>query len=272
MPAQKAINITDIYFKEVAKNPLLTRTEVISLAKKIEKGDEEAKQTLIKSNLRLVVSIAKNYTERYSDSTLLDLIQEGNLGLFEAVEKFDWRKGYRFSTYATWWIQRSIRRALDDKARIIRIPAHMISKISKYRAVSKKLLGELSREPLIEEIALEMGLKVKQVNNIREAVVNVLSLQSIMADDPESLTHLIKEDKEPLNENLSLGVILKRALANLTPKERKILSMRYGLEGGVSHTLKETGEKFRITKERTRQIQRKALGKLQNDQQICKLE
>ena len=274
------IDPIQMYLKEIGKSSFLSAKEEKELAKRIEMGDEEAKNRLALANLRLVVSIAKKYVGRSPNLTLLDLIQEGNLGLFKAVKKFDWRKGYKFSTYATWWIRQSITRALADQARTIRIPVHMIETISKYTKVRKSLLQELGREPLAEEIAAEMGLEVEKVHHIRKIAQKAVSLETPVGEDKDKqdsvLAEFIKDDKSIApNTEASRNLLkdrLKEISGELTPRELKILGMRFGLEDGVMHTLEETGEEFGVTRERIRQIQAKALEKLRRHKELKKVK
>jgi len=267
-----------MYLKEIGKVPFLTAKEEKELAKRIEKGDEAAKQKLIRANLRLVVSIAKKYVGRSPNLTLLDLIQEGNLGLFRAAEKFDWRKGYKFSTYATWWIRQAVTRALADQARTIRIPVHMIETITKYEKVRRDLLKELRREPTPEEIAKEMGLSVAKVRHIAKIAQKTISLETPVGDSDEEsiLADFIKDEEvaSPSKEaaRALLRERIREVLHELTPREQKILSMRFGLEDGVTHTLQEVGEVFGVTRERIRQIEAKALEKIRKHRDIKKLE
>ena len=273
------IDPIQIYLKEIGKSSFLSAKEEKELAKKIEAGDEEAKNKLALANLRLVVSIAKKYVGRTPNLTLLDLIQEGNLGLFKAVKKFDWRKGYKFSTYATWWIRQSITRALADQARTIRIPVHMIETISKYTKIRKNLLQELGREPLAEEIAAEMGLEVDKVHHIRKIAQKAVSLETPVGEDKDKqdsvLAEFIKDDKTIAPNTEAARKLLKERLkeisSELTPRELKILGMRFGLDDGVMHTLEETGEEFGVTRERIRQIQAKALEKLRKHKELKKV-
>jgi len=273
------IDPIQIYLKEIGKSSFLSAKEEKELAKKIELDDEDAKNKLALANLRLVVSIAKKYVGRSPNLTLLDLIQEGNLGLFKAVKKFDWRKGYKFSTYATWWIRQSITRALADQARTIRIPVHMIETISKYTKVRKNLLQELGREPLAEEIAAEMGLEVDKVHHIRKIAQKAVSLETPVGEDKDKqdsvLAEFIKDDKTIAPNTEAARKLLKERLkeisSELTPRELKILAMRFGLDDGVMHTLEETGEEFGVTRERIRQIQAKALEKLRKHKELKKV-
>lgn len=273
------IDSIQMYLKEIGKSSFLSAKEEKELAKRIEANDEEAKNRLALANLRLVVSIAKKYVGRSPNLTLLDLIQEGNLGLFKAVKKFDWRKGYKFSTYATWWIRQSITRALADQARTIRIPVHMIETISKYTKIRKSLLQELGREPLAEEIAAEMGLDVEKVHHIRKIAQKAVSLETPVGEDKDKqdsvLAEFIKDDKTIAPNTEASRKLLKERLneisSDLTPRELKILGMRFGLDDGVMHTLEETGEEFGVTRERIRQIQAKALEKLRKHKELKKV-
>lgn len=258
-----------IYLREIGQYPLLTAAEERELAKRIEKGDAEARNILARSNLRLVVSIAKKYVGRSPDLTLLDLIQEGNLGLFRAVDKFDWKKGYKFSTYATWWIRQAITRALADQSRTIRIPVHMVETIAKYKQVSRRLSQALGRDPQPEEIAVEMGLEPEKIYQIEKINQDTLSLENpIGSDDDEKSTlgDFIADDKIPSPVQESSERILTEQVRNilndLSPKERKILEMRHGLMDGIYHTLEEVGKEFGVTRERIRQIEAKALEKI----------
>jgi len=273
------IDPIQIYLKEIGKTSFLSAKEEKELAKKIEAGDEDSKNRLALANLRLVVSIAKKYVGRSPNLTMLDLIQEGNLGLFKAVKKFDWRRGYKFSTYATWWIRQSITRGLADQARTIRIPVHMIETISKYTKVRKTLLQELGREPLAEEIAAEMGLEVDKVHHIRKIAQKAVSLETPVGEDKDKqdsvLAEFIKDDKTIAPNTEAARKLLKERLkeisSELTPRELKILGMRFGLDDGVMHTLEETGEEFGVTRERIRQIQAKALEKLRKHKELKKV-
>lgn len=279
-PLLGKIDPIQMYLKEIGRASFLSAREEKELAKRIEHGDEEAKNKLALANLRLVVSIAKKYIGRSPNLTLLDLIQEGNLGLFKAVKKFDWRKGYKFSTYATWWIRQSITRALADQARTIRIPVHMIETISKYTKIRRNLLQELGREPLAEEIAAEMGLEVDKVHHIRKIAQKAVSLETPIGEDKDKqdsvLAEFIKDDKTIAPNTEASRNLLKERLSeissDLTQRELKILGMRFGLDDGVMHTLEETGEQFGVTRERIRQIQAKALEKLRRHTELKKVK
>ncbi len=273
------IDPIQMYLKEIGRSSFLSAKEEKELAKRIERGEEDAKDKLALANLRLVVSIAKKYVGRSPNLTMLDLIQEGNLGLFKAVKKFDWRKGYKFSTYATWWIRQSITRALADQARTIRIPVHMIETISKYTKVRKNLLQELGREPLAEEIAAEMGLEVDKVHHIRKIAQKAVSLETPIGEDKDKqdsiLAEFIKDDKTIAPNTEASRNLLKERLneisSDLSERELKILEMRFGLEDGVMHTLEETGAEFGVTRERIRQIQAKAIEKLRKHTELKKV-
>lgn len=275
---QSMYDSIQIYLKEIGQYSLINAAEERSLAKRITEGDLEAKNLLARANLRLVVSIAKKYVGRSSDLTLLDLIQEGNLGLFKAVEKFDWTKGYKFSTYATWWIRQSITRALADQSRTIRIPVHMVETISKYKQVHRRLAQDLGRDPLPEEIATEMGIEVEKVHIIENINQDTVSLEQPIGDDDEKSTRgeFIADDKILRPDQESSRRILqdqiKEVLAELSPKEQKILELRYGLLDGVQHTLEEVGTEFGVTRERIRQIEAKVHEKLRNNEKIQRLK
>lgn len=268
-----------IYLREIGQYPLLTAAEERDLAKRIEAGDDEARNILARSNLRLVVSIAKKYVGRSPDLTLLDLIQEGNLGLFKAVDKFDWNKGFKFSTYATWWIRQAITRALADQSRTIRIPVHMVETIAKYKQVSRRLSQALGRDPQPEEIAVEMGVEVEKIYQIEKINQDTLSLENpIGSDDDEKSTlgDFIADDKipSPVQESSEriLGEQVRDILDDLSPKERKILEMRHGLLDGIYHTLEEVGKEFGVTRERIRQIEAKALEKIRTHEKARRLK
>jgi len=274
-------NISDdsvqMYLREIGKVPLLTAEEEIELAKRIEQGDNEARKRLAEANLRLVVSIAKKYTGR-KNLSLLDLIQEGNMGLFRAVEKFDYRKGFKFSTYGTWWIRQAITRALADQSRTIRIPVHMVETINKFTQIQRRLLQDLGRDPLPEEIASEMELPVEKVRHIMKISQETVSIDASVGDDEEDST--LKdfiEDEVTITPQQSAGRELlqehvKEILGDLTPREQKILEMRFGLMDGVTHTLEEVGKEFDVTRERIRQIEAKALEKIREHHKVRKLK
>jgi len=272
------IDPIQMYLKEIGRISFVTASEEKELAKKIENGDEEAKKKLAKANLRLVVSIAKRYIGRSPNLTLLDLIQEGNLGLFRAVEKFDWRRGYKFSTYATWWIRQSVTRALADQAKTVRIPVHMVETISKYTQTRRRLLQDLGREPLPEEVAAEMGIEVGRVLYIMKISQETVSLETPVGDDEEDsvLAEFVEDQKTiaPSTEAARslLKDRLKEILIDLTPREQKILAMRFGLENGVTHTLEEVGQEFNVTRERIRQIEAKSLERIREHQSLKKLK
>lgn len=272
------IDPIQLYLKEIGKVPFLTAEEEKELSKKIEKGDKEAMNKLMRANLRLVVSIAKRYIGKSPNLTLLDLIQEGNIGLRRAVEKFDWRRGYKFSTYATWWIRQAVTRALADQARTIRIPVHMVETISKYTKARRRLLQDLGREPLPEEIAAEMGIDVDKVHHIRKISQEIISLETPVGEGEEdSVLAEFIEDKKTTSPSLQAARMLlrerlKEILVDLTPREQKILSMRFGLDDEITHTLEEVGQVFGVTRERIRQIEARALERIREHKKLKKLE
>ena len=264
-----------MYLKEIGKVPLLTAEEEIELAKRMELGDEEAKKRLAEANLRLVVSIAKRYVGR--GMLFLDLIQEGNLGLIKAVEKFDYRKGYKFSTYATWWIRQAITRAIADQARTIRIPVHMVETINKLIRVSRQLLQELGREPSPEEIAAEMNMPVERVREILKISQEPVSLETPIGEEEDShLGDFIQDDNVPVPADAAAFTLLKEqlveVLSTLTDREQKVLRLRFGLDDGRARTLEEVGKEFNVTRERIRQIEAKALRKLRHPSRSRKLK
>ncbi|MCR5272811.1 MAG: RNA polymerase sigma factor RpoD [Lachnospiraceae bacterium] len=264
-----------MYLKEIGKVPLLTAEEEIDLAQRMEAGDPEAKKKLAEANLRLVVSIAKRYVGR--GMLFLDLIQEGNLGLIKAVEKFDYRKGYKFSTYATWWIRQAITRAIADQARTIRIPVHMVETINKLIRVSRQLLQELGREPTPEEIAEVMNIPVERVREILKISQEPVSLETPIGEEEDShLGDFIQDDNVPVPADAAAFTLLKEqlqeVLGTLTEREQKVLTLRFGLEDGRARTLEEVGKEFNVTRERIRQIEAKALRKLRHPSRSRKLK
>ncbi len=271
-------DVVQMYLKEIGQTPLLATREEKELAKRIEEGDEESRKKLVQANLRLVVSIAKRYVSRSPYMSILDLIQEGNIGLTRAVEKFDYTKGFKFSTYATWWIRQAVTRALADYSRTIRIPVHMVETITKYTQHKRQLMQELGREPLPEEIAVEMGLPVEKVRYIQKISQEVLSLETPIGEDEEdsTLSDLIPDEQSMPPELQASNALLKEQireiLSDLTPREQKILSMRFGLEDNVTHTLEEVGEEFGVTRERIRQIEAKAIEQIRKHKEVRKLE
>lgn len=274
----KGIAVDDpvrMYLKEIGKVPLLSAEEEIELAKRMELGDEEAKKKLCEANLRLVVSIAKRYVGR--GMLFLDLIQEGNLGLIKAVDKFDWRKGYKFSTYATWWIRQAITRSIADQARTIRIPVHMVETINKLIRISRQLLQELGREPTPEEIAAEMDISVEKVREILKIAQEPVSLETPIGEEEDShLGDFIPDDDVPAPAEAAAFSMLKEqlveVLGTLTEREQKVLKLRFGLEDGRARTLEEVGKQFDVTRERIRQIEAKALRKLRHPSRSKKLK
>ena len=278
MAVPDGVSIEDpvrMYLKEIGKVPLLTAEEEKELAMKMEAGDMEAKKRLAEANLRLVVSIAKRYVGR--GMLFLDLIQEGNLGLIKAVEKFDYRKGYKFSTYATWWIRQAITRAIADQARTIRIPVHMVETINKLIRVQRQLLQELGREPYPEEIAEKMGLPVERVREIQKISQEPVSLETPIGEEEDShLGDFIQDDNVPVPAEAAAFTLLKEqlveVLGTLTEREQKVLCLRFGLEDGRARTLEEVGKEFDVTRERIRQIEAKALSKLRHPSRSRKLK
>lgn len=265
-----------MYLKEIGKVPLLTADEEVELAKRKEKGDKEAEKRIIEANLRLVVSIAKKFAGAKGMS-LLDLIQEGNIGLFRAVEKFEYRKGFKFSTYATWWIRQAITRALADQSRTIRIPVHMVETINKFQQIQRNLIQELGREPMAEEIASEMGEEVEKIRYIMKISQDTISLETTIGDDEEdsTLEDFIEDVKNVTPDHAAALQLLKDyvrdIVSQLSPREQKILEMRFGLVDGVAHTLEEVGQEFEVTRERIRQIESKALEKIRKFKGLEKL-
>lgn len=267
-----------MYLREIGQYPLLTAQEERTLAKRIAEGDEEARNLLARANLRLVVSIAKKYVGRSPDLTLLDLIQEGNLGLFKAVDKFDFTKGFKFSTYATWWIRQAITRALADQSRTIRIPVHMVETMAKYKQVSRRLAQDLGRDPMPEEIAAEMGVEVEKIYQIEKISLDTISLELPVGDDDDRsrLSDFIADDKiTSPDQEVSHSILtdqIQEILDTLSDKERKILEMRHGLLDGTYHTLEEVGKEFGVTRERIRQIEAKALEKIRQHDKARRLK
>jgi len=275
--ADSSLDNIQMYLREIGQYPLLSGPEERSLAKRVMEGEEEARNLLARANLRLVVSIAKRYIGRSPDLTLLDLIQEGNLGLFKAVDKFDYTKGYKFSTYATWWIRQAITRALADQSRTIRIPVHMVETIAKYKQAVRRLAQDLGRDPLPGEVAAEMGLEVEKIHNIEKIQQDTISLENPVGDDDDKSTlgDFIADDKiiSPDQETSQriLADQIAGILGDLSPKEKKILEMRHGLEDGIYHTLEEVGREFGVTRERIRQIEAKAIEKIRNHEKSKRL-
>jgi len=268
-----------MYLKEIGKTPLLVPKEERELARKIEAGDEASRKKLIQANLRLVVSIAKRYVNRSPHLSILDLIQEGNIGLSRAVDKFDYRKGFKFSTYATWWIRQAVTRALADYSRTIRIPVHMVETITKYTQIKRKLMQELGREPLAEEVAAEMNVDVDKIHYIQKISQEVVSLESPIGgdgDDDSTLQDFIKDENSLSPTQLASQALLRdqimEMLMFLTEREKKVLSLRFGLEDNIPHTLEEVGKIFGVTRERIRQIEAKALEKIRQHRDSKKLE
>lgn len=279
---KKRFDLTDIsadsiqmYLREIGKIPLLTAEEEVALAKRKERNDKEAERRLIEANLRLVVSIAKKFVGK--SLSLLDLIQEGNIGLFRAVKKFEYRKGYKFSTYATWWIRQAITRALADQSRTIRIPVHMVETINRFQQVERQLIQDLGREPLPEEIAAEMNEEIDKVRHIIQISQDTVSLETSVGEDDEDSTLVdFVEDVKNVAPDRSAALQLLRdyvrdVIKDLSPREQKILEMRFGLLDGVGHTLEEVGQEFDVTRERIRQIEAKALEKIQDHPGVLRL-
>ena len=255
-----------LFLKDIGKVPLLTAAQEVELAKRIERGDHRAKQKMVESNLRLVVSIAKNY--RNQGLPFLDLIQEGTIGLVRAAEKFDYRKGFKFSTYATWWIRQAVARALADKARTIRMPVHVVEKLNKIGRIERKLLGEMGREPTVEEIARELEIEPDEIEHIRRSAQVPISLEKPVGDEEESeFGHFLADESAPAPDEAAETTLrketLKRILETLSLRERRVLEMRYGLDGQHPRTLDEVGRTFNVTRERVRQIENQCLKKLQ---------
>jgi len=276
--SDSAYDSIQMYLREIGQYPLLTAHEERVLAKRIVDGDSEARNLLARANLRLVVSIAKKYVGRSPDLTLLDLIQEGNLGLFKAVDKFDFTKGFKFSTYATWWIRQAITRALADQSRTIRIPVHMVETMAKYKQVARRLAQDLGRDPMAEEIATEMDVEVEKIYQIEKISQDTISLELPIGDDDDRsrLSDFIADDKiiAPDQEvaHRILADQMQEILASLSEKERKILEMRHGLLDGTYHTLEEVGKEFGVTRERIRQIEAKALEKIRQHDKARRLK
>ncbi|MEX2436822.1 MAG: sigma-70 family RNA polymerase sigma factor, partial [Candidatus Paceibacterota bacterium] len=271
-------DVVQMYLKEIGRTALLTKKEEKELAMRIEQGDEDARKKLVQANLRLVVSLAKRYVNRSPHLGILDLIQEGNIGLAKAVEKFDYTKGFKFSTYATWWIRQAVTRALADYSRTIRIPVHMVETITKHSQVRRQLMQELGREPLPQEIATEMNIPVDKVRYVQKISQEVISLELPIGDEDEdsTLSDLIKDEQSLSPDQRASRALLKEKineiLVDLTDRERKILSMRFGLDDNITHTLEEVGKVFGVTRERIRQIEAKALEKIREHEKSIQLE
>ncbi|MBU4284777.1 sigma-70 family RNA polymerase sigma factor [Patescibacteria group bacterium] len=272
------IDSVQMYLKEIGKTDLISGDEEVELAKRILKGDEDAREKLTKANLRLVVNIAKRYVGRSPHLTLLDLIQEGNIGLFRAVEKFDYKRGYKFSTYATWWIRQAVTRALADQSRTVRIPVHMVETISKFNQIKRRLIQDLGREPMPEEIATEMGVEIEKVRHIIKISQETISLEAPVGEDEEdsTLADFVVDEKTVMPHQIAAQRLLRdwlqEILVDLSQREQEILGMRFGLKDGITHTLEEVGKKFRVTRERIRQIEAKSLQKIREHQKLKKLE
>lgn len=276
---EKGFDSIQMYLKEIGQYSLITAADERELAKRIEAGEEEAKNLLARANLRLVVSIAKKYANRSPNLTLLDLIQEGNLGLFKAVDKFDYTKGYKFSTYATWWIRQAITRALADQSRTIRVPVHMVETIAKYKRVVRQLSQDLGRDPVAEEVSIEMGLDLAKIHQIEQINQGIVSLETPVGDEGDSKSTLVDflpdEDSDAPDEDTRDRIVseqLQLILSELSPKEREILELRSGLKDGVSHTLEEVGQMFGVTRERIRQIEAKAHEKIRQMEKANRLQ
>lgn len=275
--ADSSLDSVQMYLKEIGRHKLLTGAQEKEIAKRVFEGDDDARTELANANLRLVVSIAKKYVGRSSDLTLLDLIQEGNLGLFKAVEKFDWRKGYKFSTYATWWIRQAVTRALADQSRTIRIPVHMVETIAKYKQVFRRLSQDLGREPMPQEIATEMDLDIDKIHMIEKIDQSTASLDKPTDSDDEksTLSEFIADDKiASPDQDVSRRILsdqIQEIMGDLSPKERKILEMRHGLTDGIMRTLEEVGKEFGVTRERIRQIEAKAHEKIRQHEKAKRL-
>jgi len=271
-------DLVQMYLREIGHTPLLKNKEEFEIAKAITEGDEAAKKKLTEANLRLVVSIAKKYVGRSTSLSLLDLIQEGNIGLFRAVEKFDYTKGFKFSTYATWWIRQAITRALADQSRTIRIPVHMVETINKYMQVVRRLSQELGRDPLAEEVSVEMELPIDKVRHIQKISQETVSLETSVgdSDDDSVLGDFIEDTITDIPSKKASFVLLKEhvgdVLNDLSSREQKILRIRFGLDDGVTHTLEEVGRDFGVTRERIRQIEAKALDKIRKNELVKKLK
>ncbi len=274
----RSIDSIQIYLSEIGSIPFLTAKEEKELSRKIEKGDKKAFKKMARSNLKLVVSIAKRYIGRSPHLSLLDLVQEGNMGLFRAVEKFDWRRGYKFSTYATWWIRQAVTRALADYGKTIRIPVHMVETISKYTQTRRSLLQDLGREPFPEEMAIELKLPVAKIHHIIKISQTTVSLETPVGDDENdsTLSKFIEDEKEIPPIIRAARSFLKKnqeeILSDLTPREQRILAMRFGLDERKTHTLEEVGQEFGVTRERIRQIEAKSLEKIREHRKLKKLK
>jgi RNA polymerase primary sigma factor len=272
--AAAAKDSLQLFLRDIGKIPLLTAAQEVEISKRIERGDHLAKQEMVEANLRLVVSIAKRY--RNQGLPLLDLIQDGTIGLVRAAEKFDWRKGYKFSTYATWWIRQSVARSLADKARTIRMPVHIVEKLNKIKRTERKLSQELSREPTVAEIAFDLGLSEQEVLNIIRQAQQPVSLEQPVGDDESEFGQLLEDEKSPQPDDTVAEILrnekLKGMLKTLSFRERGVLEMRFGLNGQVPKTLEEIGREFNVTRERVRQLENQALRKLRDHKDISGIE